>query len=562
VSTVPRQRTSESAEDPFRIADRAALDGLLRCWVRETGTPVPAEGGVLELPLRASRTYLRADVRYRSQVGHHRFDEVRLGNGAPATAVAVVALLAAEFDEVAPEAATELVGSVADSVARVARHVRCRSAAPAEPPGTTPFLAAEQGLILGHPLHPTPKSRIGWTSADAQLYSPELRGSFPLHWFAADASIVAQGGKGRELLEPLAPPVPAGTVPIPAHPWQAGEVQARPRVRRLLDEGLLHDLGDSGQPWSATSSLRTVYHPESPVMLKFSLGLPITNSKRENLRKELYRGVEIDRLLTAGLAKELAAAHPGFRIVCDPGWLGVQDQDGSAGIGLDVVVRDNPFGQDERVACVAGLAAERPERGRSVLAEIVTELAAGGETGTVAEQWCARYFDAVLAPILWLYRNYGLGLEAHQQNTLVCLDSCGWPCGGWYRDNQGYYLSQRRIGALERFLPTVGLVGESRCDEELIDERLGYYVGINNMLGLVGAFGSQGLADERRLLTVLERGLGEFADLPMVHTLMRSPSLRCKGNLLTRLHGLDELVGPLWAQSVYCDIANPFVSRS
>jgi siderophore synthetase component len=562
VSILPEQQDTPPSKGSFRLADRAALDGLLRCWVRETGTPVPAEGEVLELPLQASRTCLRADVRYRSEVGHHRFGAVRLGSGAPVTAVTVAALLTTESDEVAPEAATDLVGRVADSVATVARQLRWRCAAPEDPPGTTPFLAAEQGLLLGHPLHPTPKSRVGWTSTDAQLFSPELRGSFALHWFAADASIVAEGGSGRELLEKLAPPVPAGAVAIPAHPWQAREVRGRPRVRRLLDAGLLRDLGESGTPWFPTSSLRTVYQPESPVMLKFSLGLPITNSKRENLRKELHRGVEIDRLLAAGLAKELAAAHPGFRIVRDPGWIGVQDEDGSEGIGLDVVVRDNPFGRDERVACVAGLVAERPDRHCSVLAAIVTELASGDATDAVAEQWCTRFFDAVLAPVLWLYGSFGLGLEAHQQNTLVCLDSSGWPCGGWYRDNQGYYLSEHRIGALERFLPTVGKAGESRCDERLIDERLGYYVGINNVLGLIGAFGSQGLADERRLLAVLRQRLTEFADLPMVRSLLQSPTLRCKGNLLTRLHGLDELVGPLWAQSVYCDIPNPFLARS
>ncbi|CAM5460514.1 hypothetical protein SGLAM104S_02418 [Streptomyces glaucescens] len=39
--------------------------------------------------------------------------------------------------------------------------------------------------------------------------------------------------------------------------------------------------------------------------------------------------------------------------------------------------------------------------------------------------------------------------------------------------------------------------------------------------------------------------------------LLDSPVLRCKANLLTRLHGLDELVGPVDTQSVYVTIANP-----
>lgn len=63
-------------------------------------------------------------------------------------------------------------------------------------------------------------------------------------------------------------------------------------------------------------------------MLKLSLGLRLTNSRRENLRKELHRGVEVHRLLRAGLSEQWRAAHPGFDIVRDPAWLAV---DGPAG---------------------------------------------------------------------------------------------------------------------------------------------------------------------------------------------------------------------------------------
>jgi siderophore synthetase component len=44
---------------------------------------------------------------------------------------------------------------------------------------------------------------------------------------------------------------------------------------------------------------------------------------------------------------------------------------------------------------------------------------------------------------------------------------------------------------------------------------------------------------------------------PLPARLLDSPVLRCKANLLTRLHGLDELVGPVDTQSVYVTISNP-----
>jgi siderophore synthetase component len=39
--------------------------------------------------------------------------------------------------------------------------------------------------------------------------------------------------------------------------------------------------------------------------------------------------------------------------------------------------------------------------------------------------------------------------------------------------------------------------------------------------------------------------------------MLDAPTLRCKANLLTRVAGLDELVGPLETQSVYVPIPNP-----
>ncbi len=83
------------------------------------------------------------------------------------------------------------------------------------------------------------------------------------------------------------------------------------------------------------------------------------------------------------------------------------------------------------------------------------------------------------------------------------------------------------------------------------------------MLGLIGAFGSQQLADERLLLAAFRRFLTDAASGPdrlrssLPARLLDSPTLRCKANLLTRLHGLDELVGPVDTQSVYVTITNP-----
>ncbi|MEU6257357.1 IucA/IucC family protein [Streptomyces sp. NPDC047043] len=617
--------------DPHTAAEAAAVENLLRCWAREANLQAP-DDGMLRIPLPASGTALLAPVRYWSPSGWHRFGLPYLADtpepSPPADAVTVAALLARETPSstdtdtgtgtetgtghdsdtanppaTARTAGPDLVARVADSLRRTVTFIRERRERPADGPDL--FLAAEQSLLLGHPLHPTPKSREGLSEAEARLYSPELRGSFPLHWLAVAPSVIATDSAWTERGRPVPAPhltarlaeaelsLPDGYAALPLHPWQLRDLRQRSATAALFDAGLLRDLGTLGSPWHPTSSVRTVHRSGAPAMLKLSLGLRITNSCRENLRKELHRGVEVHRLLRSGLSKQWQAAHPTFDIVRDPAWLAVDTPDGNPVPGLDVMIRHNPFSPSDDVTCIAGLVSPRPqaradtsadragasadsarrrEEGpcavRSRLAEIVTRLAdrTGRPRGAVAAEWFLRYLEQVVRPVLWLDAEAGVALEAHQQNTLLLLDADGWPSGGRYRDNQGYYFRESRRAELDARLPSIGRHSDTFVSDEVTDERFAYYLAINNVLGLIGAFGSQRLADERLLLAAFRRFLGDVASGPaglrssLPAQLLDSPVLRCKANLLTRLHGLDELVGPVDTQSVYVTIANPLRS--
>ncbi|MFF6998315.1 IucA/IucC family protein [Streptomyces sp. NPDC008313] len=593
----------------YAVAQAAGVENLLRCWVRENGLAAP-ENGTLRIPLPATGSDLLVPVRHWSPTGWHRFGPPR-PSGAPEAAppldaVTLAALLTREtprgtarttagsgtgspagYGRVPDEA--DLVCRVADSVRRTAVFVADRRKRPADEPGADLFLAAEQSLLLGHPLHPTPKSREGLSDAEARLYSPEVRGSFPLHWMAVAPSLLAGDSawteRGRavpaeRLTARLAGDtltLPDGHAALPVHPWQLRQMRHRPEVTALLDAGLLKDLGPHGSPWHPTSSVRTLYRSGAPAMLKLSLGLRITNSRRDNLRKELARGVEVHRLLRTGLGRRWRAAHPGFDVVRDPAWLAVDDRDGRPVAGLDVMIRHNPFTPADDATCLAGLVSPRPDAPdgthgthgtpamRSRLAVIITRLAArtGRPRGAVAAEWFLRYLEQVVRPVLWLDGEAGIALEAHQQNTVLLLDPDGWPAGGRYRDNQGYYFRASRRAELEAHLPGIGEQSDTFVSDEVTDERFAYYLGVNNVLGLIGAFGSGRLADETLLLAALRRFLSDAATGParlrssLPGHLLDSPVLRCKANLLTRLHGLDELVGPVDTQSVYVTLANP-----
>lgn len=610
--------------DPRFAAQAAGIENLLRCWVRENDRTAPQDG-FLRIPFEAdgtARATLLVPVHYWSPTGWHRFGRPVLDCGSqgvrPVDAVTLAALLARAAAGEAGDDGGDLLARVEDSVRRTTTFLTDRRRHPDDTPDL--FLAAEQSLLLGHPLHPTPKSREGLSEEETGRYSPELRGAFALHWLAVDRRVLSQDSawteRGRVVLAELLTqrlagerlPLPRGFAALPMHPWQARDVVRRPEVAALVDAGLLVPLGAHGDAWHPTSSVRTVYQPGAPAMLKLSLGLRITNSRRENLRKELHRGVEVHRLLRTGLDARWQAAHPGFGIVRDPAWLAVDGPDGAPLSGLDVVIRHNPFAPGDDAACVAGLLSPRPvpspaasyarlvlgQHGadhdtgqgapghgtdghapagleapmRSRLAGLVSGLAyrTGRPRQAVATEWFLRYLEQVVRPVLWLDSEAGVALEAHQQNTLVLLDPDGWPVGGRYRDNQGYYFRAARRAELERRLPGIGADSDTFVSDDITDERFVYYLAINNVCGLIGALGSQRLADESVLLAAFRRFLRTLASgpealrTPLPALLLDSPVLRCKANLLTRLHGLDELVGPVDTQSVYVTIANPLHS--
>ena len=112
-TTVPRQKDgSQEAEhlhgstadllehpDPGTAAQAAAVENLLRCWVRENDLAEPPHG-TLRIPLPASGTALLIPVHHWSVTGWHRFGMPHLQDGpldAPRVdAVTVAALLSRE----------------------------------------------------------------------------------------------------------------------------------------------------------------------------------------------------------------------------------------------------------------------------------------------------------------------------------------------------------------------------------------------------------------------------------------------------------------------------------
>ncbi|MBO8164004.1 MAG: IucA/IucC family siderophore biosynthesis protein [Brevibacillus sp.] len=582
--------------DARQIASQAAMQSFLNCYLRETGS------GEWEADDTGIRVYcclpvqgitIQAQVSYKSPTGRHvfhfpvRYRTEAAGEWIEADYLTLAALLVKELS-LAHGTDTdtgELILRTIESCRNIEEFVRARMDDEDALYGCdTSFIEAEQSLLFGHLIHPTPKSRQGIPEGEKFRFSPELKGQFPLHYFRAHRSLVredsALGQSAAELIkaelreDPLVDPEfrkrccqADDYALIPVHPLQAEWLLCQPIVLEWIGKGLVEDCGRLGRPYMATSSLRTVYHPDSRFMYKFSIPVKVTNSLRVNKLKELLRGVEVKRLLETGIG-EVRRRFPSFDVICDPAYITLKAE-GAEESGFEVVLRDNPFRGEKgnQVTLIAALVQDALPGHVTRLAAIIRRLAKeeGRSTGEVSLNWFRRYLDISLVPMVWLYLTYGIALEAHQQNSVLQLKN-GYPHRYFYRDNQGYYFCRSTRGLLEREFPGIGEKSQTVCDDAVADERFRYYLIFNHMFGLINGFGSAGLVDERLLLAELRATLEQFVPMnrapsTFLHSLLTEEKLPCKANLLTRLYDMDELAGPLESQSVYVEVDNPLVKE-
>ncbi|ELZ80367.1 iron transport protein A [Haloferax larsenii JCM 13917] len=588
--------------DPATRADDATIHAFFNCYLRDaadyevTTDAVagvdPGSDGLLRTTLPAQGIDILAPLVHRSPTEGHRFEtplSYRLPDGTvyPADAATLSSLIVKDLTlsrggSAVPDA---LLERVLRSKANIEQFVDVRM-------GDTEtlyadrlsFRDAEQALVFGHQRHPTPKSRQGIAAHNRSTYAPELRGSFPLHYFRATPELVSQESALEHSAEAwvkdelrddptvdesfVADHVESDDVLLPVHPWQADYLLAQDHVQSHLGDGLDY-LGAVGREYFPTTSVRTLYSPDSPFMVKSSLNVTITNSVRTNKRPELERGVAVAELLDTEFGDELAAEFPSFDIVRDPAYLALDVGDKPES-GLETVLRANPFrGEDAVGATPLVSLCQDAIDGQSRLGRIVSSIAEreGRETAAVSEDWFRQYLALSIRPVLWLYLVGGVGVEAHQQNSVLTLDDEGYPSAFAYRDNQGFYFPESQYDRVDDYLPGVGERAGTVCADEIADERLRYYVVLNNALDVINAFGCADLVEERRLLSILRDELThihEQYDRPsstLLETLLTEETVPCKSNLLTRFRGLDELENDLENQSVYTEIANPIVTE-
>jgi siderophore synthetase component len=585
------------------IAENATFQAFVNSYIREVHTghlidkeewvnenhPTVFLGGAhileLELPLQAIRFAI--EVNYWSLAGRHTFGTA-LKYGSKEKGwykedrfILMMALihelhlmakengcheLASHFDELI----VRLIGSYQTMTAYIENRMKDSAGLYSEN-GT--FIETEQSLLFGHWLHPTPKSRQGMADWQHGSFAPELAGSFQLHYFQVDRQIVKEASVLKEsagdiILQSLLKFLPSLHIPehmlvIPVHPLQGQWLLHQPYIRKAAEEGLIKDLGTMGSFYTATSSFRTVYHSDESWMYKFSIPVKLTNSLRVNRLHELKAGVVMAKLIRNISFLE---RHSSFQIMDDPAYITV-DLPGQEESGFEVIIRTNlfPKGQDEGISAVAAIVQDPLPGQTSRLYHLIVKAARSGSQSLeqVSLEWFKKYWKCGVEPLIRLYDEHGIALEAHQQNSVLDV-STGYPETYYYRDNQGYYLSRSYENELRLTEPSLDETPELFYDDRLIQDRFTYYLFMNQVFSVIHRFGADGLVSEK---TLLEWAIGQLELLEneltgqgkaFVHMILHQEKLAYKANLLTRFHDVDELAAEL-EQAIYTKLSNPFV---
>lgn len=419
------------------------------------------------------------------------------------------------------------------------------------------YLDSEQSLTYGHPFHPAPKSRQGFSAEDLRRYSPELRGGFPLHYFAVQCDAVQQQSTlAQSCAQILAAQAPQGLVAdddyllVPAHPWQARWLLEKPLVAAAMRDGRIRHLGAQGELYYPTSSVRTLYQPGNPYFYKFSLHVRLTNCVRKNAVYELEGALQVNRIMSS-LLPELSECFPGAAIMPEPAFLSVDlgaadaaaNREISEGFGL--ILRGN-FDQHNllpgTVPLLAGALFGNHVLGEARLDLLLRQISERERMApdAVAVQWFGRYVEQMMYPVLHCYFAHGVVFEPHLQNVVIGLRG-DWPAQAFLRDFEGVKLVQEEWGEGR-------LSGISRRAREALHydrergwQRIAYCLFVNNFCEAIHQLAGGKPAMQQKLWAQVRHHLQNYQRLhgtaqsaARIASVLDGEPLPAKGNLCNR----------------------------
>jgi siderophore synthetase component len=290
---------------------------------------------------------------------------------------------------------------------------------------------------LDHPFYPTARAKSGFDAAALKGYAPEFAPRFELNWLAIPNNALtltsAQPPHWPDFEEVgLSPTLQNSHSLLPVHPLTWGELE-----QYGLPEGTLKAPHTAMQV-EPTLSVRTVACINQP-QWHIKLPLLVSTLGARNLRlikpSTLYDGHWFQTTLLALAERDPALASR---------YLHVDEKHGGHAAEcrhLAYIVRRYPTGLENiTLVPVAALASPLAD-GRLFLEQLAERFYAGS-----LQHWLDDYLDLLLQVHLRLWLQYGIALEANQQNAVLMFEQ-GQPLRLLMKDNDAARLWPQRFAA-------------------------------------------------------------------------------------------------------------------
>lgn len=463
---------------------------------------------------------------------------------------------------------TEILEQITSSRNLVKHILVAQSKNPISQPFSS-YITSEQSLWFGHPSHPAPKARLWPETLPQEEVTPEFQANTRLYQFEVPKQglyIKANGLQESDVLNAIAPQDNSreGYAVIAMHPVQAELLKQDPRVKALLNQDEIRDLGPTGFAAAPTASIRTWYLEDHPYFIKGSLNVRITNCVRKNAWYELESTLVIDRLFRR-MMSSTPAAFKGAQVASEPAFLSWIPNHANEDDQLwfqeqtSIILREN-FCHSNQQSKFA-LAATAFARDQYMQPMIWTLIGENAKTQTRLD-WFQTYQRLLLQPVLSLFFDYGVVTEPHLQNTVFSHQD-GMPENLIIRDYEGIKLTNE-LG--------MSFVDESldpRVEESLVYprekgwQRISYCLFINNISEAILALSwdKPELSDKmwdivKSELIQIKKSLAQPA--PELENMIQHGVIECKCNFKVRLAGhadkqvqYEQLKAP-WVKEIAC----------
>lgn len=540
--------------ESLKQADAHTCKLLLNCYIRELAqekyTQIRLKPQILDYAIAfpTSGVTVFGKLAYYSAMGEHEYDSMNWfnvqGEGGGVEYSALAEWIMTELEQtrlsvadtpitVAMQAA--FIDKIANSCRNLALYIE-RSGEYA----VYDYCSSEQALVYGHPFHPFPKHVSGFTGEDVQRYSPELRTSFQLAYFAVSKEIYREEWVAEELKIELPESVifqlhrqlgehQHHYTLLPAHPWQYEHVLGLPKVDAYVRSRKLIPLGVFGPAAYPTTSVRTVYIPELNCNLKLPLNLQITNMIRTNSDEQMRRTLDASRYLLqqGGFGPDSQA-----QIAYETGVATCAFADEALTRLFTVAYR--PINFDVSCTYVLSSLVEAPQP------EVPSRLIGMIRKQNIApEVWFERYLEVSVLPLVHLAWTKGIHFEAHLQNTLLTIRN-GLPDSFIIRDLEGVSVEQRPVPPAEQGTAPTGPLFYSRKQTWA---RTSYYLFVNHLGSLIHAMARDTQMPEERYWKMVRQVLRREqvrSDNGFARHLLTVESFPAKRNMLSCLMGSGE----------------------